>query len=350
MRWGAHADAGNGQQDRDGTGARDAHRIQRLLACYPRSWRARYGDEFAALLLADFAERPRNWRRTADVALSGLLARLSWAGLTSHDLEPADQIRAGLATTGCALAVFMGFGTAMLAQLATGLQWASTPAASTRASALIMLIAAGLLVLLGLAGVVPIAWQTAVSVISGKNRQLAGPVVLVLASAAVLVAGARHFQNGWPGTGGTGLQHGLIPAGLAAFGWASTLAVSSYWAHPALLGGFPGLELAWMVVSPLAWAGVVAGGTIVVRRLTLPRHLLRYQAGLAATASVAAVGLLAGAGRWVLSRGQLPGGLFHPGLVDVVGLTLMVVALIVALRAAVGLRQARLALRRAGEA
>jgi hypothetical protein len=36
-------------------------RAARLLRCYPKSWRARYGDEFAELLTADLSERPRSW-------------------------------------------------------------------------------------------------------------------------------------------------------------------------------------------------------------------------------------------------------------------------------------------------
>ena len=48
-----------------------------LLRWYPRGWRARYGDEFAELLLAELAERPRGWRRTADV-VAERAARPGW--------------------------------------------------------------------------------------------------------------------------------------------------------------------------------------------------------------------------------------------------------------------------------
>ena len=78
-----------------------------LLRWYPASWRARYGEEFAELLQAELAEQPRNWYRTADVITSGMLARCSSAGLTSHQLPAAEQGRAGLASAGCALAAFM---------------------------------------------------------------------------------------------------------------------------------------------------------------------------------------------------------------------------------------------------
>ena len=63
-----------------------AARAVRLLRWYPASWRVRYGAEFTELLVADLAERPRCWRRTADVAVSGTLARLSQAGLGGQRL------------------------------------------------------------------------------------------------------------------------------------------------------------------------------------------------------------------------------------------------------------------------
>jgi hypothetical protein len=61
-----------------------ARRVRRLLRWYPGSWRERYGEEFAELLLADLAEQPRAWRRTANVARCGLAARLAAAGLAGY--------------------------------------------------------------------------------------------------------------------------------------------------------------------------------------------------------------------------------------------------------------------------
>ena len=71
-----------------------------------------------------------------------------------------------------------------------------------------------------------------------------------------------------------------MPGGVAAFGWALTLSVTSYWAHPAALLAFPAAELAWTAISPAALAGLAAGLARLVRRLDLPPRLLRYQARL----------------------------------------------------------------------
>ena len=100
--------------------------------------------------VADLAERPRCWRRTADVAVSGTLARLSQAGLGGQRLAAADQARASLAALGCALAVFLTAGTAVWSQLLVGWQWAPP---STRAAAVGTVVMTGaLLFFLVLAG------------------------------------------------------------------------------------------------------------------------------------------------------------------------------------------------------
>ena len=46
----------------------------------------------------------------------------------------------------------------------------------------------------------------------------------------------------------------MVPGGVAAYAWASTLFVTSYWLHPAALLHFPAAELGYMVLSPVATA------------------------------------------------------------------------------------------------
>ena len=196
--------------------------------------------------------------------LSGLLARLAGLGLTGFGLSAADQARASLATLGGAAAAFLTFGLAMLAQLAIGWQWAMPHHPATTSGLALMAAGAVLLLVLGLLAAVPVAWGTATVLLRrgtgrGPRRRLAGPVAFVLAGGTALVTGAHHFQNAWPGTGGTAVHRGLVPAGAAAFSWAGTLSVSSYWAHPAALNAFPAPELAWMVLSPLALLSLVGG-------------------------------------------------------------------------------------------
>jgi hypothetical protein len=108
--------------------------------------------------------------------------------------------------------------------------------------------------------------------------------------------------------------------GVAAFAWASTLSVSSFWAHPAAMAAFPAPELAWMAVSPLAVACVVAGTATAIRRTELSPRVLAAETRLAvaacatmaaflggccAPAAVLAAGAVGGAE--LVSRGALPG-------------------------------------------
>jgi hypothetical protein len=312
-----------------------ARRAAQLLQWYPRSWRARYAAEFAELLLAEFAEHPRSWRRGIDVAGHGLLARLADAGLTSRRQPPERS----LATVGCALATFSVLAVAMLAQLAMGWQWASPGSSSVTGATLVMALAAACVGLIGLAAAVPVIWRV-LAAAARRDGRLIRPAGLVLSCAVALALGAKHFQNSWPGTGGTGAEHGLVPGGVAAFGWASTLSVTSFWAHPGLLGRFPAAELTWMVLSPVA--GIVCAGTavIVVRRLSLPRPIVSYLARLAQGACCAGMAFAAGAALWMLGRSPAA-GLFRPGLVNEAELLIMMLALALALTASRSLSAGR---------
>jgi hypothetical protein len=307
-----------------------ARRAARLLRWYPPSWRARYGEEFTELLIAEFAEQPRSARRAVDLARGGLVARLAWTGLAGHRPEPAEQVRAALATAACSTAAFLAFGIAMWAQLTIGWEWSSPPEAATRFGMVAMSAAVLLLAVLALAAVLPLAWLAVRRLARQREERLRVPVLLAMTGALVLAAGSHHFQNAWPGTGAAPWAHqGLVPGGVAAFSWAATLSFSAYWAHPAALAAFPAGEIAWMAASPLALAALAAGLAGIVRRLDLSLRLLRYEAWLAGAAGVGMAVFVAGGGCWVLAEGATP-GLFHAGAIDIASLAVMMLALSVA--------------------
>jgi hypothetical protein len=305
----------------------------RLLRWYPAAWRARYGEEFTELLLAEFAERPRSWRRAADVARGGLLARLTGAGLTAHPLEPSQQARAALATAACSLAAFLIVGVAMWAQLAIGWEWAPPGAGAATAALVAMSAAAAFLAALALLAAIPLTWSAARVLKTHHERPVRRSAMGALIGSGLVVVGSHHFANSWPGTGAhPALPHGFLPAGVAAFSWAGTLSVSSYWAHPAALAAFPAAEIAWMAVSPVALVAAVAGVAGLVRRLDLSPRVLRYEAWLASAAAAAMAVFLAGACCWALAEGSGP-GLFHAGAIDFASLAVMMLALFTAQRA-----------------
>lgn len=315
-----------------------APRAARLLRWYPKAWRSRYGEEFTELLISDIGERPRSRSRTADVIRGGMVARLADAGLCGCAPEAAAQVRASLASLACCAAIFLGFGGAMWSQLTIGWQWSEPDTVGTIAT-LVMSGAMLVFAVLALLAALPVAWSVASSVARGRRRRLLGPSVLFLAGLAVVVVGGRHFGNGWPGTGGhPWARQGLVPGGVAAFSWASTLSVSSFWAHPAALAAFPATELAWMVLSPLALACVVVGAATAVRRTELSPGVLGFETRLGIAACVTMAVFLGGCCAWIADRAPGPGNLFHPGAIDVAGVAVMAVALAVGRQAA---RQAR---------
>ena len=124
-----------------------------------------------------------------------------------------------------------------------------------------------------------------------------------------------------------------MPGGVAAFCWASTLSVSSFWAHPAALAAFPPAELTWMALSPLALACLVTGAAAAVRRTELSPAALRFEARLARAACVIMAVFLAAGCAWIADRSPRPGDLFHPGVIDVAGLAGMALALAVGCQA-----------------
>ena len=156
---------------------------ERLLRWYPRAWRERYGEEFAALLMEEWSERPRCTRRTANVMASGLVARLSDAGLTGGLLDGPAQARASLAALICSLAAFLALGVSMWAQLTIGWQW-SAPDSSGTAIAVVAMTGAVLVFAAGASGnVAPIRE------ITGSNTGFSGTTAVALDGAGnMLVA------------------------------------------------------------------------------------------------------------------------------------------------------------------
>ena len=311
-----------------------APRAARLLRWYPKSWRSRYGDEFTELLMSELSEQPRSWRRSFDVMRSGLAARLSSAGLGGRMLDPSLQVRASLAALGCAMAGFLVFGTAMWSQLTIGWQWARPDTAATAAAMVVMSCTMVLFVALAVLAAIPVAWHALTRLARGQWRGLLGPAALIVGGGALLVAGSRHFGNGWPGTGGHAWAHqGLVPGGVAAVSWSSTLSISSYWAHPGALSSFPAAEIAWMAVSPVAVVCVVMGAAKALLRLDLSPRTLRYEARLSVAAALGMLVFLGACCAWVLDGGPGPRNLFHAGAIDLGGLVVMAGALLVAYRA-----------------
>lgn len=291
-------------------------RVNRLLLWYPSTWRARYGAEFAELLAAEFAERPRDRKRTVNVALCGMRVRLA---------------NADTAILACCGALFAAFSAAMWSQLATAVQWAVpdnrgiTQALDLMSLALLTFCVVGAF---GLAGVIRAA---AVTVARHRGGALLGPAALAVVSAAFLFIGGRHFANAWPGTGGHLLAaQSLVPPGAVAFCWSITMWITSYWAHPAMLAAFPVTQLAWMTLTPLGVGGLTTGVAQLIRRLERSPRALCCEIWSRRVAGGGMLIFLCGVLRWIAAAGPRPA--FHVGSIDLAGLAVLLLVVAAGLR------------------
>jgi hypothetical protein len=78
-----------------------------LLRWYPTRWRARYGDEFTAMIEDDLGGRPPTLRYQWSIARSGLSERLREAGMMGNSVSPSEHVRGGALTVLCAFALFI---------------------------------------------------------------------------------------------------------------------------------------------------------------------------------------------------------------------------------------------------
>jgi hypothetical protein len=78
-----------------------------MLRWYPARWRARYGDEFIAMVEDDLGGRPPTVRYRWVIAKSGLHEQLREAGLVGNSVSPSEQVRSGALTVLCAFALFV---------------------------------------------------------------------------------------------------------------------------------------------------------------------------------------------------------------------------------------------------
>jgi hypothetical protein len=299
-------------------------RAEQLVRFYPARWRARYGEEFVELLVDDLRERPCALRRDLDVVAHGVWSRLAFRGVVGDVVDAQRRRRSALTALAGVAVVFVVFGIGVWSQLAVGWAWSAPTDPGTRTAMVLMSGA-----LLGLAFVtalvIAMLFGAAISsLFRGGTPRPWRPAVTMLAAAVGLYLGCHHFGAAWPGTGGHPWSgRGLVPAWVARLGWAGTLWISAYWAHPAELRSFPASQVAWMALSPAAWMVLFGAGLRFGRHAQLRASLER----LVIVAAGVAVGLmavfLAGAGTWVLTGGPGPSGLFAAGKIDLVTVAML---------------------------
>ena len=83
------------------------HRNNSMLRYYPAKWRARYGDEFIAMIEDDLGGKPATIRYRRSIARSGIHEQLREFGLIGDSGSPREKMRGGALTVLCAFALFI---------------------------------------------------------------------------------------------------------------------------------------------------------------------------------------------------------------------------------------------------
>jgi hypothetical protein len=226
---------------------------RRLLRLYPRAWRERYGSELEALILETSAGRRVGWGTRLDVTLSAVREH-------AHRLAPGgaapERSRAGMMIALWAWMLFV-CGGATVQKVSE--HWQGSVPGRERdlpSAAFDVLVAAagagGMLVLAGLAVLVPSAWSF---LRAGRMRDIRGPLVRSLAATLPALA-----------------------TGIAIILWAHRLTASQRNGHDAAYAATFAIFALLMALALASWTATAGA---LVSRLELSARVLRAEAALA---------------------------------------------------------------------
>jgi hypothetical protein len=298
-------------------------RAERLLRWYPIAWRDRYGEEFADLLVSEIEEQPSSWRRTLDVARSGLVARCSLVGLGGG---PLGDPRMALAATAALMVAFSALAVSLWTQLATAAHSMPLDSRAAHTAMVVLTAALALLALLAILAAVPIMAATVAAIIRRERRGLLSPLTVALASLVALAAGGRHMAAHWTSLAGTGHGTSAIPDRVASLAWGETFTINTAWAHPHELLEMNLTRVGWMAASPLALVALLISVGALLHRLEVSGRVLRYEAGLAEAAMLSTIPMLAVASWWVISSQHAAIAGLRAGSLDLVLIAVMAAA------------------------
>jgi hypothetical protein len=244
-----------------------------LLRWYPRAWRERYGDEFAAFLDDSLAYGRPTFAFRASIAWAGLRERVHAADLAGDATRPAEGVRAGSLLVLGAWAVYVAAG-ASFAKLSE--QFDATVPAASRA------------VPWGAFKTVQIVAVVAATLV-GVGAVVAIPAYRRFLHAGGWLAIRRHVRRAMAVT------LVAIAAWAGLLGWASSLSFAQR------NGGDWAYELAFVVVAVLTAATLglwTVAAVAVGRRLALTPSVLAIEALLAAALTAGMVAMTTATAIW----------------------------------------------------
>ena len=260
------------------------HRATRLLRWYPASWRERYGEEFVDHLEQEFSDRPVDVRRTANIAIKGLVARVADVGLVQADVNAAGHSRAAVGTTFVlsAMVAFIAIDFWSRAMLAWN-NWSRASVADSMATS-VLTVSVGLLVMALLSIVLSVAYCVVRQMVRGGARALAGPSILAAGSGGFLLYVSRlipqevaRYVHGAAGFPGIRLSNpGQVMNALAQITWDQTQSWIGPWHQ-----GLPKVSVIQTVMNDGVPIAVIVFGVAIAllsRRIELPRAVDRIVA------------------------------------------------------------------------
>lgn len=246
--------------------------LAELLRWYPAAWRERYGDELVALMHDVVGERQPSFRFKVSVARAGLRERIHGAALVGEQ-PPVEQARTGSLLVLCAWTAFVLAGMSF-SKVSEHYSYALPPS------------------LRGL----PQGVFTSVA-----SLAIIGASLVALGALAALPAFVRFIGNG----GWTSIRGHVLRAAALTAVTAGAIVPLSLWAHHLdwrQRNGADGLYSAaiglWALLVAVTLAQWTAGGVAAVRRVGLPRRVLRFEATLAVAVAVTMVLVTAAVGLW----------------------------------------------------
>ena len=266
-------------------------RYERLLRWYPPKWRARYGEEFVALLDDTYPTHHIPTRAALVMALNGSRERVRELGWAGDTLDRQERLRAGSLLVACSWSLFVVAG-AIFAKFSE--HWSATtpPVARTAASV----------------GYDAVQWSGVV-----------GVTVVFLAALLVAPSFVRFLRHGGWSTLGPTIIRTLTFVGV----FAAATAALGVWAHHLTSAQRNG-GLALYAVAFLAWGltavALIASATATmvtsVRSLSLSAIVTRIEATLAVVLTFVMAVVTAGVATWWITEARFAPSLFgvHRGV------------------------------------